>query len=354
MIDVDNNFTYNKTARYTNSKGGLFMKKAISLLLSALMITALFTSLPFTAGAVTSDGAVGDEDYCSVWIYLSPTDTEPTAGVDILLGDTYEPAEPGRDNEVFMGWYTDRDCGHLYDPTQPIMTDISLFPHWETPDNDGNVYCSVWIYLNPTDTDPIAGVDVLLGDFYGTPSDPGRENEVFMGWYTDRYCIHMYDPTQPIMKDTALYPRWETPDIDGNVYCSVWIYLDPTYTEPTVGVDVPQGEVYGLPAEPGRENEAFLGWYTDRSLINPYDPTKPLTKDVSLFASWGEIVTGDANADGTVDIIDATTVQKHIAGAITLTDGRLSAADADGNGTVDINDVTAIQRFIAKLSDSIG
>ncbi len=66
------------------------------------------------------------------------------------------------------------------------------------------------------------------------------------------------------------------------------------------------------------------------------------------------VIRGDANLDGVIDIRDATTIQKHIAGLITLEGAALANADADGDGDVDIDDVTAVQKYIAKLIDRLG
>ena len=58
---------------------------------------------------------------------------------------------------------------------------------------------------------------------------------------------------------------------------------------------------------------------------------------------------GDTNLDGTVDVNDATLIQRYSAKIITFTDAQLALADLDGNGTVDINDATKIQRIAARI-----
>ena len=63
---------------------------------------------------------------------------------------------------------------------------------------------------------------------------------------------------------------------------------------------------------------------------------------------------GDTNGDGSVNISDATEVQKHLAQLITLSGDRLKAADADGDGVVNISDATHIQKYLAQLIDHLG
>ena len=55
---------------------------------------------------------------------------------------------------------------------------------------------------------------------------------------------------------------------------------------------------------------------------------------------------GDSNDSGTVNILDATFIQKHLA---RLKDINEIAADVDGDDTVTIKDASAIQRYIAKI-----
>ena len=63
---------------------------------------------------------------------------------------------------------------------------------------------------------------------------------------------------------------------------------------------------------------------------------------------------GDVNGDGTVNINDATDIQRHLAELTTLTDSELAAADANGDGVVDINDATHLQKYLAEFNVALG
>lgn len=58
---------------------------------------------------------------------------------------------------------------------------------------------------------------------------------------------------------------------------------------------------------------------------------------------------GDADCDSKVNIKDATAIQKHVAGLITLTETGVVLADVDANTSVNIKDATAIQKHIAGM-----
>ena len=61
------------------------------------------------------------------------------------------------------------------------------------------------------------------------------------------------------------------------------------------------------------------------------------------------LVFGDVNLDNKVNIKDATTLQKHLAKLLTLSDKNLSVSDTNRDGKVTIKDATTIQKKIANL-----
>jgi surface antigen len=73
----------------------------------------------------------------------------------------------------------------------------------------------------------------------------------------------------------------------------------------------------------------------------------PINPEVSIL--------GDADGDGTVSIVDATTIQRRLASLTTAAFVK-AAADADEDGSVTIVDATAIQRHLAHLptNENIG
>ena len=60
-------------------------------------------------------------------------------------------------------------------------------------------------------------------------------------------------------------------------------------------------------------------------------------------------MSGDVNGDGVLSIIDATEIQKYLAGLVEFTDAEMVAADYNGDGLVSIIDATDIQKVLAGL-----
>lgn len=68
------------------------------------------------------------------------------------------------------------------------------------------------------------------------------------------------------------------------------------------------------------------------------------------FAEETDTVIGDVNGDGVLSIIDATEIQKHLAGIVELTDSQLDLADVNGDDVVSIMDATDIQKVLVGLA----
>lgn len=58
---------------------------------------------------------------------------------------------------------------------------------------------------------------------------------------------------------------------------------------------------------------------------------------------------GDANEDGMITIVDATTVQKYIVNLEEPTTEDQQVADVDGDGVITVMDATSIQKYIVGL-----
>ena len=106
--------------------------------------------------------------------------------------------------------------------------------------------------------------------------------------------------------------------------------------------NVKENKFYGL--------ECFADDPDDLLLINPecsldYSEYDGLIK--ALADSNVGYLTGDVNQDGTVDILDATAIQKYSVNKTDLDDDQLEFSDVNSDGVVDVFDATAIQKYAA-------
>ena len=66
----------------------------------------------------------------------------------------------------------------------------------------------------------------------------------------------------------------------------------------------------------------------------------------------GGYVMGDVDGNGTINVVDATLVQKKAAGLIEFDDRQMIVADVDGNGIINVVDATQIQKYSAGIIHS--
>ena len=78
----------------------------------------------------------------------------------------------------------------------------------------------------------------------------------------------------------------------------------------------------------------------------------PTGQTLQITSSNGEsktftiVVTGDANGDGEITILDLLKVQKHLSNSSKLTNSYLQAADTNADNSVTILDLLRIQKHL--------
>lgn len=68
---------------------------------------------------------------------------------------------------------------------------------------------------------------------------------------------------------------------------------------------------------------------------------------------YGEVLFGDVNVDGKVELVDAILLNKACAGQVTLTDEANANADCNASGSVDTSDAIALLRFLVHLETAL-
>lgn len=96
---------------------------------------------------------------------------------------------------------------------------------------------------------------------------------------------------------------------------------------------------------------AFLGWYDDSfELISHYpeicadDGSAAHPNIIARFEGGEPVLAGDADGNGTVDVIDALLVLRYSMSVIQLGEESLELCDVNGNGVVDMTDALIILR----------
>ena len=129
----------------------------------------------------------------------------------------------------------------------------------------------------PTTRVSVADRASQVGTGIAVPSALTRTGYVFSKWTSDKAGKQAYDFGTPVTDDMTLYAQWDPAytvnfDNDGYDYQSYTVQQGSTATKPA--------------QDPTREGFLFDGWYADAGRTTPFDFTKPLTSDVTLYAGW--------------------------------------------------------------------
>ena len=83
-----------------------------------------------------------------------------------------------------------------------------------------------------------------------------------------------------------------------------------------------------------------------------YDATCNVCGDVREVEVPGDILYGDADGNGKIEVLDAALVQQYLAGYdVTLNE---TVADADGNGKIEVLDAALVQQYLAGYDVTLG
>ena len=173
----------------------------------------------------------------------------------------------------------------------------------------------------------ISGIDAPIAG--KTPDITAQTDSVFytvtnINWYddTDQYGQKISNTTRFVAGRTYRVVV-EVTTVDGCTYL-----MDDVYNDATGSINGNTATAYGS--------------HSDTQLEIGYRFPPCEQPD-----SYGLL--GDANEDGIINVMDATSVQKYLAGLSSLSDTGMYLADVDSNGIVNIMDATTIQKYLAGL-----
>ncbi len=182
--------------------------------------------------------------------------------IDCKKKDTiYVPSEPTREGYTFLYWEKD---GSQFDFNEAITSSFTLVAKWEIQkydvifDTDGGTY--------------IEDQKVEYGKTIQV-DNPTKEGYEFVGWSLNG---EIYDISTPIKNNLILLAIWT--DVKYTVTFDV---AGGDELEP---IKIKNGESLGK-IIPTKEHNSFVCWLLNGEV---YDPTTPITSNITLVASWKE------------------------------------------------------------------
>lgn len=185
------------------------------------------------------------------------------------------------DGWKFGGWYKEPSCINVFDFSEPVTGDMTLYAKWTGTHR-------VIFDTNGHGTAP-AGQTVDDGKTATRPTTPYVPGLRFDGWYKEQSYINIYDFSEPVTEDIVLYAKWtgwHTVTFDANGHG--------TAPEPETAWG---GETINSPTPDYVKGYSFGGWYTEKECIHRFNFDTPITCNITLYAKWSttSTITYDAN-----------------------------------------------------------
>ncbi len=215
----------------------------------------------------------------------------------------------------------------------------------------------------PTKTEPTIPTETIATDPVEkttAPVETEPTEELSATIYTFKYSDHKYKVFADVTGGTGTYEyqfavngtihqSFSTQDYIICVFPSDGSYTIEATIKDSAGETISTTTALYIESTPTSEPT------TDPIETEPLDPdtleiseTEGADKSEGLGYIFGYL--GDVDLTDTVNIKDATTIQKHVASLLNLKDSNITLADVDFSGAVNVKDATTIQKWIAGIA----
>ncbi len=183
--------------------------------------------------------------------------------------------DPEKGNLVFDNWYTEKTGGSVYDFSQKVYNNFTIYAHWNAEvkfdANDGSAESVLHAETVPE------------GGKVSAWTVPERFGYTFVCWTTDPEGKNEYDFSSPVNASMTLYAKWK------GAPCTVYFDLNGHGLENLM--PSPVNTTYGSKiTQPLNQYDAlyeFDGWYKEKVCANKWDfNTDTVEDDITLYAGW--------------------------------------------------------------------
>jgi len=193
----------------------------------------------------------------------------------VIFGATaISPIDPLKSGYVFDGWYSDNSLTTVFDFSETITSDVTLYAKWSP------VVINHIVTFESNDGSSVLPQTVSSGGNASRPADPVKSGFTFEGWYSDRLFTTAFDFSDEITSDVTLYAKW-SPEVINHIV--TFESNDGSSVSPQT---VSDGGNAFRPADPVKGGFTFEGWYSDRLLTTAFDFSDEITSDITLYAKW--------------------------------------------------------------------
>ena len=187
------------------------------------------------------------------------------------------PTAPAKAHYTFDGWYTDgQNYKTQFTESTKVSGDTILYAKYSP---------IMWtVTFNTYGGSSVDAVKIMDGEvFYDFPYGLTKTGYTFDGWYTDENCTSGNEAqAQNVYSDITLYAKWNI-----NYYTVEFISNGGTYVN---SQSVAYDSTVTKPDDPTLNHQVFGGWYTDAALKTAYNFSSKVTKNMTLYAKWTDLM----------------------------------------------------------------
>lgn len=189
---------------------------------------------------------------------------------------------PVNDGYKFLGWYYNNQ---KFDLEQKITKDIILVAKWEKIETTQTETPKVTKYTVTFDSNggsAVAKQTVEKNKTVSRPSNPTRDEYVFLGWYNGEAEFDFKTKITKNIKLTAKWKKIETPS-EPETATTYTVTFDTAGGNTIQNQTVEEGNTITKPSDPTRDGYTFIGWYYNDA---QYNFSTQVTSNVTLVAKW--------------------------------------------------------------------
>ena len=256
----------------------------------------------------------------------------------VTYDSTYNLPNAEKTGYHFNGWFTSSDGGTQVSSNDKVSItgEQTLYAHWSKDTMMITFDAKGGISEGETKT-------VKYENKYGVLPNAERTGYTFEGWYLDENCTNQItaDSIVKITANQSVYAKWTlkkyTIEFDAN-----------GGAVQTASKQVTYGKNYGVLPVAVKENDTFIGWFTEGGTEITSDSIVELVDDTVVYAKWQSesTVAGDINLDGKADTQDIIFLQAYLHGREQFTIDNFYAADVLEDGQVNIFDLVILKQML--------
>lgn len=250
------------------------------------------------------------------------------------------------------------ESSYFKDSKYQTSRDLTVYANWIAEPYKVSFYLN-----NSNESKLISSKTIYMDQKYGTLPTVNLSDYLFKGWYTEDGRMITSTTVFNEAKDISLYGEWEK--------IALPVSDTPSSNTPelnTYTVTLKNGNQHQITAN--QENLRYKTNNPDVAVVSSKGLVTAIgegTAIISVINTDGEVaqlnvtvesiqnvIYGDFNNDGKVDITDLSALSIYLVDKKQLSNAQSKAADVTGDGVVDLSDLAHLRSFLSKNVDWLG